>query len=274
MSDKASIIVRYEIEDEQMNTTYKGLICNHYRGFDPVGLVSRSAEGISYLLENVKYLNALGGGIGESNLAYQTIRRMFDVNFGEGTLHVSVDAVSNAKRAFNENRINKDDLLDAVLWCDTDYGQLLIDIVGKKGQEEIRYAFVDNIYKLTAYTIEEYMSKFSISTADIGSVAKAFYFECKTPVCMNESEIKSFVTMDIYEYIFHNEALIEEQKDVHGGLDISELELSVRSYNCLKRAGVNTIEELKKMDIEKLRSIRNINEKCVTEKLEKLNAMS
>ena len=36
------------------------------------------------------------------------------------------------------------------------------------------------------------------------------------------------------------------------GMSVDDFELSVRAYNCLKRAGINTIEELSKMDYESL----------------------
>lgn len=46
---------------------------------------------------------------------------------------------------------------------------------------------------------------------------------------------------------------------------IDELELSVRSYNCLKRAGIESVEELMHMSDEDYFNIRNMNWKCVDE---------
>ena len=51
---------------------------------------------------------------------------------------------------------------------------------------------------------------------------------------------------------------------------IEELSLSVRPYNCLKRAGVNTIAQLRCLSGEQLRRIRNLTEKCVVEIQRKL----
>ena len=51
---------------------------------------------------------------------------------------------------------------------------------------------------------------------------------------------------------------------------IEELELSVRSYNCLKRAGINTIAELINTSITELNNVRNLGQKGVDEISEKL----
>lgn len=51
---------------------------------------------------------------------------------------------------------------------------------------------------------------------------------------------------------------------------IMELDLSVRSYNCLKRAGINTIEELMKVEDEQLLRLRNMGKKSFKEIKDKL----
>ena len=44
-------------------------------------------------------------------------------------------------------------------------------------------------------------------------------------------------------------------------MSIDELELSVRSYNCLKRAGINTVEELCNKTPEEMMKVRNLGSK-------------
>lgn len=51
---------------------------------------------------------------------------------------------------------------------------------------------------------------------------------------------------------------------------IEELELSVRTYNCLKRAGINTIAELINTSVTELNNVRNLGQKGVKEISEKL----
>jgi DNA-directed RNA polymerase subunit alpha len=53
-------------------------------------------------------------------------------------------------------------------------------------------------------------------------------------------------------------------------ISIDELELSVRSFNCLKRAGINTVEELCNKTPEEMMKVRNLGKKSLDEVLEKL----
>ena len=48
-------------------------------------------------------------------------------------------------------------------------------------------------------------------------------------------------------------------------MTIEELDLSVRSYNCLKRAGIDTVQQLSEMTEVKLTRIRNLGNNCVQE---------
>ena len=50
-------------------------------------------------------------------------------------------------------------------------------------------------------------------------------------------------------------------------MNIDELELSVRSYNCLKRAGINTVEELTNKTPEDMMKVRNLGRKSLEEVL-------
>ena len=56
-------------------------------------------------------------------------------------------------------------------------------------------------------------------------------------------------------------------------MTIDELELSVRSYNCLKRAGINTVEELCNKSPEEMMKVRNLGKKSLDEVLAKLNEL-
>ena len=56
-------------------------------------------------------------------------------------------------------------------------------------------------------------------------------------------------------------------------MNIDELELSVRSYNCLKRAGINTVEELCNKTAGDMMKVRNLGRKSLEEVLGKLNEL-
>lgn len=65
----------------------------------------------------------------------------------------------------------------------------------------------------------------------------------------------------------------EEEKDKVLDTTIEELELSVRSSNCLKRAGINTVAELVNKTEDDLMKVRNLGKKSLQEIKEKLNAL-
>ncbi|MCF8011747.1 MAG: DNA-directed RNA polymerase subunit alpha [Clostridiales bacterium] len=65
----------------------------------------------------------------------------------------------------------------------------------------------------------------------------------------------------------------EEEKDKVLEMTIEELDLSVRSYNCLKRAGINTVEELVQRNDEDMMKVRNLGKKSLEEVVLKLNEL-
>ena len=54
---------------------------------------------------------------------------------------------------------------------------------------------------------------------------------------------------------------------------VEELDLSVRSYNCLKRASINTVSDLTDMSEEEMMKVRNLGRKSLKEIKEKLEGM-
>lgn len=62
----------------------------------------------------------------------------------------------------------------------------------------------------------------------------------------------------------------EDQKEKVLEMTIEELDLSVRSYNCLKRAGINTVQELTNKTEEDMMKVRNLGKKSLQEVKSKL----
>lgn len=65
----------------------------------------------------------------------------------------------------------------------------------------------------------------------------------------------------------------EEEKDKVLDMTIEELDLSVRSYNCLKRAGINTVLELTQKTKDDMMKVRNLGKKSLEEVQEKMGAL-
>ena len=66
---------------------------------------------------------------------------------------------------------------------------------------------------------------------------------------------------------------VKEEPVSKTDITIDELELSVRSYNCLKRAGINTVKELCKKTPEDMMKVRNLGRKSLEEVLGKLKEL-
>jgi DNA-directed RNA polymerase subunit alpha len=66
----------------------------------------------------------------------------------------------------------------------------------------------------------------------------------------------------------------ETKKEKVLEMTIEELDLSVRSYNCLKRAGINTVEDLTNRTEEDMMKVRNLGKKSLEEVLQKLSALN
>ena len=79
-------------------------------------------------------------------------------------------------------------------------------------------------------------------------------------------ELSDVVNMPKFVETKKDKPIIDEK----GQKPIQDLELSVRSYNCLKRAGINTLSDLIKMTPEQLVNVRNLGKKSLDEIIQKL----
>lgn len=65
----------------------------------------------------------------------------------------------------------------------------------------------------------------------------------------------------------------EDKKEKVLKMTLEEMELSVRSYNCLKRAGINTVEDLTQYSEEDMVKVRNLGKKSLDEVIYKLKSL-
>ncbi len=82
--------------------------------------------------------------------------------------------------------------------------------------------------------------------------------------------------INLSEIANHVDVMVDEKtddKDKVLDMNIDELELSVRSYNCLKRAGINTVGELTNKTSEDMMKVRNLGRKSLEEVLAKLKEL-
>ena len=82
--------------------------------------------------------------------------------------------------------------------------------------------------------------------------------------------------IDLSETAKNTQVMVEKEeskKEKVLEMPIEELELSVRSYNCLKRAGIATVEDLANKSQEDMMKVRNLGKKSLDEVTNKLLAL-
>lgn len=82
--------------------------------------------------------------------------------------------------------------------------------------------------------------------------------------------------IDLTDHLGEVEIMVEKEEDKKEKaleMTIEELDLSVRSYNCLKRAGINTVEELTEKTDDDMMKVRNLGKKSLEEVIQKLEEL-
>jgi len=82
--------------------------------------------------------------------------------------------------------------------------------------------------------------------------------------------------VDLIDTMKDNDVLVSRDSDKKHKLlemSIEDLDLSVRSYNCLKRAGIHTVEDLTKRSEDDMLKVRNLGRKSLEEVIKKLHDM-
>ncbi|MCF7925345.1 MAG: DNA-directed RNA polymerase subunit alpha [Candidatus Izimaplasma sp.] len=85
------------------------------------------------------------------------------------------------------------------------------------------------------------------------------------------------VMVELSQKIKEEEFMVEREDEQNSQIlemQIEDLDLSVRSYNCLKRAGINTVEELTEKTEEDMMKVRNLGKKSLKEVKTKLDELS
>lgn len=82
--------------------------------------------------------------------------------------------------------------------------------------------------------------------------------------------------VDLSEEAKNTEIIVEKEenkKEKVLEMTIEELDLTVRSYNCLKRAGINTVEDLTKKSEDDMMKVRNLGRKSLDEVINKVQGL-
>ena len=153
--------------------------------------------------------------------------------------------------------------------------------INKERIDNVEYIAVDSIYtpvKKVNYTVEntrvgqsidfdrltlEVETNGTIPARDIVSLAGKIineHVDLFVELCESFSNMNIFVSKE------------EEQQSKVLEMPIEEMDLSVRSYNCLKRANINTAEDLTKKTIGDMLKVKNLGQKSIEEIILKLES--
>lgn len=82
--------------------------------------------------------------------------------------------------------------------------------------------------------------------------------------------------MDLSDEVTKTDIMVEREEKVKEKIlemTIEELDMSVRSFNCLKRAGIDTVEDLVNKTEEEMMKVRNLGKKSLDEVVSRLRAL-
>ena len=174
----------------------------------------------------------------------------------DGKLRMEIE-VNRDRGYVTQNRNKRDDMPIGTIAVDSIYTP--IQRVNFK-VENTRVGQITDYDKLTL----EVWSNGTIRTEEAISLAAKILIE----------HFKLFMTLtdnaDNVEIMVEKE---EDKKEKVLEMTIEELDLSVRSYNCLKRAGINTVQELTERSMEDMMKVRNLGKKSLEEVEQKLTAL-
>ena len=174
----------------------------------------------------------------------------------DGKLRMEIE-VNRGRGYVTQNRNKRDDMPIGTIAVDSIYTP--IQRVNFK-VENTRVGQITDYDKLTL----EVWSNGTIRTEEAISLAAKILIE----------HFKLFMTLtdnaDNVEIMVEKE---EDKKEKVLEMTIEELDLSVRSYNCLKSAGINTVQELTERSMEDMMKVRNLGKKSLEEVEQKLTAL-
>ena len=146
----------------------------------------------------------------------------------------------------------------------------------------IGYIAIDSIYtpvKRASYVVENTrvgqntdFDKLTLEVVTNGTVSAKEVVSLSAKL-MNEYNC---LFIELVENMANSSILVSREEDkVHKLLvmSVEDMDLSVRSYNCLKRAGINTVEDLIKKSEEDMLKVKNLGRKSLDEVIHKLESL-
>ena len=159
--------------------------------------------------------------------------------------------------------------------------------VSQEKNKKIGSPVIGTIYTDSIYT-PVYKANYTVQSTRVGDVTDfdKLRLEVLTNGTITAKEAISLAAKILNEHLnlfidLSNEGrktefMVDREETVKGKvleMTIEELEMSVRSFNCLKRAGIDTVEDLTKRTAEDMIKVRNLGKKSLDEVIQKLHSL-
>ena len=172
--------------------------------------------------------------------------------------HLCIELTANRGRGYNSAEKNKKPNQDiSVLCIDSIYTPV------KKVNYQVENTRVGQMVDYDKLIIEVWTDGSLKSYEALSLAAKVLTGHLDLFIDLSESAKNTQVMVEKEE--FKKEKILETS--------IDELELSVRSFNCLKRAGISTVEDLTSKTENDMMKVRNLGKKSLDEVTNKLHSM-
>lgn len=175
----------------------------------------------------------------------------------DGKLYMEIN-VSRGRGYVSQNKNKSGDLPIATIPVDSIYTPV------KKVNFKVENTRVGQITDYDKLTIEVWTNG-TIRPEEAISLSSKILIE----------HFKLFMTLT--DHADNVEIMVEKEEDKKEKvleMTIEELDLSVRSYNCLKRAGINTVQELTERSMDDMMKVRNLGKKSLEEVQKKLTELN
>lgn len=153
--------------------------------------------------------------------------------------------------------------------------------LNKDATEDIGYIAVDSIFtpvKRVNYNVENARvgqsmdyDKLTIEVETNGTLSAREVVSLSAKIVQDHT----MLFVELVENMSDMDILVTREEDKQNKvleMTIEDMDLSVRSYNCLKRAGINTIEDLTKKSKDDMLKVRNLGLKSLEEVIQKLES--
>ena len=179
-------------------------------------------------------------------------------------------------------------------------GELEMELLARKGRgyvsadenkllyqgssQGIGTIYTDSIYTPVVkanYTVEPtrvgQSAKYDELTMEVwtnGSIDPKESLALAAKILISHLDLLTNIDVEISEMNSVMKDYVNEGNAKKVNMSIDDLDLTVRSYNCLKRAGISTVEELTQKTEEEMSRVRNLGKKSLKEVKEKLQALN